>query len=517
MTRKQSCSLQHTRMNIGQPTKALERALQLVSAQKGKTVALFVLLLGALVYLPYLSNPAHPYWDEYYYLPAVQRHIEGTATYASHPPLGFMLLAAGPTIVGDNKGVQTHSLAGLAKITDRDVPKGYSFVGIRLPSATAAVIGGLLFCMIMLRLGLDGYAALAFSTLYIFENAFVIQFRGALLDSFEIAFVLAGLLVWLRKARDALSWRDYALFGAFIGLSVSVKTNAAVLMAIPAIAVMHEIWTRQRRSRAWVLGAVKAGAALGAFAFAIVVVFTVNIALSPHPPDSRTEAGRQDLERMSPAYQDYLQGRTGLTIGAWRGGIAGYVIRMRNDFSGVTRNDSNGQNPLTWPFFVKPISYRWDSNGAYTFYSTMVGNPVGWPLSLVGIVGGIVLVSLRRFRAQPAPFDLADDFVKLEAVLIMYGVYLATHVYMGMFRVMYIYHYFIGLILGFIALALSWKIVRAGRPELAKRENAILAGMSLLVALGFWFYSPFIYHRPITKTECELRNILVRQFSCVGN
>jgi dolichyl-phosphate-mannose-protein mannosyltransferase len=490
----------------------------LTSSQKTVAAGLFALLLSALIYLPSLNNPLHPHWDEYYYIPAVQRHMEGTATYASHPPLGLMLLAAGATLVGDNKAIPAHRLASFSKITDRHIPKGYSFTGIRLASAVAAVARRGLFCTIMLSLGLGPYAAMALTTLYIFENAFVIQFRSVHLDSFQIAFFLAGLLVWLRKREDALSWRDYALFGAFLGLAVSVKTNAAVLLALPAFVIGREIWRDRGALRCWIRNTIKGCAVLGAFAAAVLAVFTLNFALSPHPPDPGTEAGRQDLEYMGPAYVDYLHGRTGPTFAAWRESLTGYATKQRRDFFGVTRNDTNGQAPATWPFYTKPISYRWDSGGEYTAYSTMVGNPVGWRLSFAGILGGIVLVVLR-WRKRSGPFaapELAGDFAKLETIIVTYAVFLAAHTYMGTFRVMYIYHHFIGLILGFVALALALKIAMACVPHLRKNRNAVLGVMSLAVALGFWFYAPFSYHRAITKPDCEMRNILGTQFHCVG-
>jgi dolichyl-phosphate-mannose--protein O-mannosyl transferase len=469
-----------------------------------------------MVFLPFLSNPSHPYWDEYYYLPAVQRHVERTATYASHPPLGLMLLSAGPTLAGNGKEGAAHKLAAFSKITDRDVPTGYSYFSIRLPSAIAAVIGALLFYAIVLRLGCGATAAAAFSTLYIFENAFVVQFRAAHLDSFQIAFVLAGLLVWLRKREDALTWRDFALYGLFIALAVAVKTNASVLLAIPAFAAARAVWQRRCERRVWRRNVLNIAAALGVFASVNLAVFTLDFALSTRPPDPATEAGRHDLEYMGPAYQAYLGGRSGLTFAAWKQAIAGYSARMHNDFLGVTKTDANGQYPLTWPFYTKTISYRWDSDGPYTGYSTMVGNPIGWRLSLAGVLGGLTLVVLRRLRRCGLHELPAADFAKVETILVMYGVFLAAHSYMGLFRVMYIYHHFIGLILGFVALALSFKIGAAALPEAAKNRNAILCAASMAVALGFAYYAPFSYHRPITNADCLARNFIVVPFHCVG-
>jgi len=492
------------------------RAFECGASHKGALAGTLVLLLSALVFLLSLSNPPHPYWDEYYYLPAVQRHVERTATYASHPPLGLMLLSTGPALAGNGKEGAAHKLAAFSKISDPDVPTGYSFSAIRLPSAIAAVIGALLFYAIMLGLGCGTTAAVAFSTLYIFENAFVVQFRAAHLDAFQIAFVLAGLLVWLRKREDALTWRDFALFGLFVALAAAVKTNASVLLAIPAFAAARALWQRHSERRIWGRSAINIAATLGIFTATVLAVFTVNFALSTRPPDPATEVGRHDLEFMGPAYQAYLGGRSGPTFAAWKESIAGYSTRMHNDFLGITKTDPNGQNPLTWPFYTKTIGYRRDGDGPYTGYSTMVGNPIGWRLSLVGILAGLALVVLRRLRRFGLHELPAADFAKVETILVMYAVFLAAHTYMGLFRVMYIYHHFIGLVLGFVALALSFKIATAAFPEVAKNRNTILGAASMAVALGFAYYAPFSYHQPITKADCLARNIIVAPFYCVG-
>ncbi|MGI0067698.1 MAG: hypothetical protein ACREB9_04665, partial [Thermoplasmata archaeon] len=71
---------------------------------------------------------------------------------------------------------------------------GYSFAGVRLAPGVFAVLGAVVFFALMLVLCESLAGALALTSLYVFENAFIVQFRAAQLDAFQIAFVLAALL-----------------------------------------------------------------------------------------------------------------------------------------------------------------------------------------------------------------------------------------------------------------------------------------------------------------------------------
>lgn len=483
--------------------------------QEKAATALFALLLGAMVFLPNLGNPSHPFWDEYYYLPAVQRHMEGVATYAPHPPLGFMLMAGGARLA-DGAMAKNHALSAFGKVTDQDVPASYDYQAVRLPAAVFAVAGSVLFYLILLHLTGSAFAGLAFTTLFVFENALVVQFRSAQLDAFQITFVLAALLVWLRRPDAAKTLRDYLWFAVFLALAVAVKTNAAVLLVLPFLALIGDI-RRNFRAPTCLQAALKAAAGGGAFFAVLLAVFTLNIALSPQAPDIHTEKGRNDLSYMEPHYQAYLDGRERMSVAAWTEAVTGYSAFMHDDFVGVTRTDRNGQEPWTWPFTTKTLSYRWDSDGTNTSYTLMFGNPIGWRLSLAGIVIGLGLVVLRRRQSNRFRSDNHDaDFARLETLIVMYVFFLFAHTMMGSYRVMYIYHHFIALLLGFIALALDFKIAASHWPVIARHKTAVLNVICLSVAFCYLFYAPLSRHQPLTRQGCELRALSGPAFACVG-
>jgi 4-amino-4-deoxy-L-arabinose transferase-like glycosyltransferase len=112
-----------------------------------------------------------------------------------------MLIAAGVALVGDNRGLAVHRLAQTKSVAGEDLPPGFSFVGVRLASALFGGLGAVLFFQLMLTLTGRPLTALALSNLYLFENAFIVQFRAAQLDAFQTVFVLLALLIVARGVR----------------------------------------------------------------------------------------------------------------------------------------------------------------------------------------------------------------------------------------------------------------------------------------------------------------------------
>ena len=427
------------------------------------------LILAMINFLPSLNNPEHPYWDESYYVTSTARYVEHRASFASHPPLGFMFMAAGASLVGDNRAINTHSVAKVKKVKSEDMPKGYGFTGARLPSALFAVASAVFLYAIMVLLVEDGFMALAMSLMFIFENGFIVQFRAMQLDSYQIGFAIAGIWVWLRLFLDKSRHkaRDYSLFGALIGFSFMVKVNSAPLLALGGLSLVRELWLNRARVQ---IGFSQAKALLGrlfmhfglmcvSFIVVVLSVFCLHTALNPVKPDLSSEAGKRDWGATHAVYRDFLDHKRGLDPEVLWASMQDYYDYMHHDFTGEIKDEPNGQKVLTWPWLTKVISYRWDSDGKKTAYSLFVGNQVVWRLALGGLILGVGLMIWRRVK-KPAWLTGADHdqrFETMEILMAMYGLFMAVHWVLGTQRVMYIYHYFIGLILSFMITAMVIK------------------------------------------------------------
>ncbi|MGZ3306215.1 MAG: phospholipid carrier-dependent glycosyltransferase [Asticcacaulis sp.] len=476
-------------------------------------LGVLVLTLACFNYLRDINNPPHAFWDESYYLTASERYVEHVAQYASHPPLAFMFQDLGIKLTGVNRHIDTHPLAVTKKIDSRNTPAGYDFTGIRLPSALFGVAGVMLAYLIMLRLSGEAFEAFVFSLLFVFENAYLVHFRAGHLDSYQLTFSLGSILVWLytygrEPKRPILA---YGLFGLLCGLSFMCKVNSLVILLLGGLSLARSVW--MDRSRRNIETNVMRGAAVGgAFAAVVVAVFTLHVVLNPVAPDPNTEAGRKDLRYMGQTYKDYLHHKIGLSPAVIWDATAGYYAYMKHDFVDEIKTEANGSQPYQWPFMVRAINYRWDFDGKRTAYTQMIGNPVNWGLAFIAMLIALDLIVTRKNRGDTT--IEAEDYNRLEAIFAMYVVFMAVHIYLGTQRVMYIYHYFIGLALSFLLVPLVFKILARKWKPLDKHRFAVLCAITVLIALSFLWISPLTFHQYLTRQECEAKNVPITLVIC---
>ncbi len=502
---------------------AVPQILRLLSDSQGQyrigfvPAALVVALVAAINFLGDLGKPAAPIWDESYYLTAAQRYEQRIAQFASHPPLGLALIAAGDALLHPNRHIDTRHMGWDKKIKGDDIPKGYSFAGVRLASGLFGVLGGVAFFALMFVLTRSTIAALAFSNLYLFENAFIVHFRAAQLDGFQIAFVIATLLCFAVSARRGprSSPGVELLLGIGCGLAIMVKANAVVLGLLGVMLVVRRIalgWASVPRGRLLLRGA-RDGAIMVAGCFvAMAAVLTFHVVFNRVPPIAASPAGEKDLSFTSHTYLAYLRHQRPLSVRVLAAAGRDYIGFMADDYEGVPRTDPNGSRPIEWPLHRGTINYRWDSEGDRTAYVQLTGNLFGWMLALAALIGSAVWLSAARLRRWPSAHP--ERRVLMGMLLLQYIAFMAVHMYIGQQRVMYLYHYFIGLVVTFCLVPLLASEVAERWPAVKARQGQLLGAMVVVLWACFIFYSPLTFHRYLTHGQCEWRNVLEHVVNC---
>lgn len=480
--------------------------------------ALLVVALATMNFLFGIGQPARVIWDEKYYLTTVQRYEEGTAQFASHPPLGLMLIAAGDALLHPNRGTDTRSVGRDKQIADERLPPHYSFAGVRLASAVFAVIGAVLFFGVMLILSRSVLAALLLSNLYVFENAFIAHFRAAHLDAFQLAFALAALLCFVvsaRRGQRSSPWLEFFM-GTACGLAIMVKLNAVLWLLLGLMLIVRRIrigWSfGGSRSRLLLTGLRDGSVIASGCLLAIVAVWTIHVAVSSHRPPVGSAASVKDRAFMSDTYQAYLDGERGLSPAVVWAAARDYTDFMLADLNGIPKRDQNGSRPLEWPLDARAINYRWDSDGVHTSYLQLVGNLWGWFVADIALLAAVGLLILQRLR--PCPSSDPDRRALMAMLLTQYLVFMIVHVCLGTMRVMYLYHYFLALILCFCLVPLVLAEAAERWPALRAWREAQLALIAVPLLAGFAFYSALSFHRPLTHVQCEWRNAVQHVVDC---
>lgn len=479
--------------------------------------AVCVAAVATVVYLGGLGKPPYPIWDESYYLTAVARYEAGIAQFASHPPLGLALITAGDELLHPNRGIDTRHMGWAKKIAGREIPRGYSFAGVRLMPGVFATLGAVLFFALMYVLCDSVLGALALASLYVFQNAFIVQFRAGELDAFQIAFVLAALLcfaVSMKRGARGLRLLDLG-FGLSYGLANMVKVNAAVLALLGPLLLARRIvigWRAGQPARAWLEAGRDTLIMLAGCFIAVAGVFTIHFALNRLPPNTASPAGARDTLFITAPYAEYLHHERPLSPAVVWAAASDYTRFMVSDFKGVTRHDPNGSSPFDWLIGRRAINYRWDSSGAYTSYVQLAENPFSWLLGLAALAAAFALAAARPLGLWPPGH--AGRRALIFALLAQYVFFMAVHLYIGTQRVVYLYHYFIGLILTFCLVPLVAAEAADRWPALRARKASLTWTMAALLWAGFAFYAPLSYHWPLTHSECEWRNLLGHVVDC---
>lgn len=425
--------------------------------------AALVMAVMALLCFAQLGRVKAPIWDETYYIASTARFHEGRMQFASHPPLGIMLIAGGDMASRLNAGTDWSAIGAPRAIPAEAMPPGFDYRGPRLASALFGVIGAGLFCILMIQLTGSARAGAMLSLLFAADTALLVQLRSAQLDSFQIAFILAALLAALAAWRGG-KVGHFALFGLFIACAALVRANGLVTGLIGLLL----LWPAAQR-RDWALLLRQAGAGATGGAAAVVLTFSAFYALSPVPPDPATPVGQDNARFLSPHHAATLHSG-GRDLAAAIQGIADYQSYMANDLSITPIADANSSHPAQWLLARGTILYRADRRPGQEVLIGLVPNLAAWLVSLLGVLTSLLP---SRLRGDPVRAGLLIAWIANMGVL----------QYLDGMRMLYLYHYFIPLLLGHAMAAREWQ--RHGLPWLPGGIVAVLVTGAGLAALGY--------------------------------
>ena len=444
-------------------------------------------------------NPAAVFWDENYHIASAQKYIDGIMYMEPHPPLGKMIIALGEWMLNPNEGLDI----GYFLHTDyiKKFPEGYSFAGVRLLPTLLAMLSAPVFFLILYRISRRMELSFLFTSLYLFENAFILHSRSAMLESTQMFFIFITVLHFmLLLDKKQILLRDYAIFGALIGLAFMTKANGLILILLyPALFFYRADLSESplRILRRFVLHGLPV---LATLALVSVFFFGLHFALG---------AKKVKHYKESAEYVKILESNATADPANFPVMLRDNLKYMSEYADGVPRYDpckkgENGSLPATWPFINKTINYRWAKDHGQVRYLYLMGNPVIWFSVVAAMILSLTLI-LGRFIFGLAITD-RRLFYLITTFSAVYVAYMATMFQMG--RVMYLYHYFIPLFFGtFVLFGLFNYLFRT---SIEKESRIVTAAVLIFVGevlFTFYFFSPFTYYQ-----ELDTMQFLQRQW-----
>lgn len=434
-----------------------------------------------------LFQPASVVFDEVYFKVFAGDYFTHAYYFDIHPPLGKLLLAGWAWLLHLNP----------AALVDTAQPS----VALRLLPAIAGALIVPVFYWLLLELRASRLTACMGAALLVVENALIVESRFILVDSLLILFGLTALACGLAARRypqgsRRLLWLLAASLLA--GAATSVKWTGLPALGLIGLAWL---WDQARHYRlkhpAWSLAEGLILITLPALVY--LSVFFIHFQLL-------NRSGQGDAF-MSTRFQATLKGSAYHNAGTHMPFIEKFV-ELNQEMQSSEDSLKHATHPYgsrwySWPIMIRDV-YYWQgpelADGRQgNIY--LLGNPLIWwgillsiPLCLVVLTGRI------RHIIRPYRFSLA---------LLVIG-YAANFLpFIGIVRVMFLYHYFFALIYSLALALLLLQIVLeqfAGLQSGARHAQTrrIVYGTILAAAVAsFIYFAPLTYGLPLSPASLQ--------------
>ena len=455
---------------------------------------LWILTIGLIFFK--LGTPQAIIFDETYFIPAAQKYLNGVFFLEPHPPLGKLLIAAGEALYS---GGQIRPDFIMVEKIGQGWPENFDITGFRVAPAFFGSFIPLILFLILDKLVRDRWLSFVFAVLLALDTTFLMQSRIAMLDVFLLFFIFLSILLFIHLFQKERVDGKYYFLLCILGLtsacSANVKDTGLIVLVLPAILLLKFIIRKKPK-----LILLTGGIYTAVFLVVYLALWDIHFTVADSIIDDRDYG-------ISQVYKDILTGnRQNIS---W---VEKFAVQLSDTFryhvdynKGVPSlklgNPGEVGSPwYYWPFGGDAINYRWETpDGENYRYSYLVGNPVTWLISLMGVIlGTSTVISNLVFKFLPK----TGFRTSLYLFVTLYWCYIIPFWFIK--RVMYLYHYLPAMILGLILMAL---LLNVFVHDHYKIKIVTLLVMTVAVVIFFFLLKPFIYYELLSHAAFNLRNI----------
>ncbi len=451
---------------------------------------LVLTLIAALTRFWNIWQPNAIVFDEVYFKEFAGNYLSGTYYFDVHPPLGKLLLA----VWGWVAHIPIQTLLG-----------GDPATVLRLLPALAGVLIIPVFYILLRQLKASRKVATLGASLLLLDNALLVESRFILMDSMLLLFSLCAVVLYLaaRKRSGPARFGLLAATGVLAGMSTGVKWTGLTAIALIGLAWIWEAATKHRRDWLSMLREVAVLTLVPLLVYASI--FAIHFALLPR-------SGSGD-GFMSDRFRSTLQDSGSHNPQANMSFVSKFVeLNVAMAHAQTSLNSAThpyGSAWWSWPGMKRPVYYwqgpKTDESKQGNIY--LLGNPVVWWGILLGLIA-IVAVYARRPRVFKG-WHLVLGFLAA-------GYLLNFLPFIGIHRVMFLYHYFLAFIfsLAFVVIGLGiaagWMHENPNRPWSfnSRKSAAIYFGILVLAIAGFLYFLPLSYGIPLSPESLDQRQWL---------
>lgn len=438
-----------------------------------KSIVIGLLVLGIAVHALWFGNPSSAVFDEVHFGKFISAYFTHEYYFDIHPPLGKLILAAWGKLWGFRPGFS------FANIGD-DFPDN-TYLALRFLPALAGALLPLVIYGVARRLNMGKPAAFLAGAFIALDNALLVQSRFILLDSFLLLFGFGAVycyLTWRQKGGLGQSKWYLLAAGVLGGMAMGIKWTGASFIGLIVILELFRLWNSRRSlvMSHWSFVIVCLAVAPMVVYYSAFVVHFALLTKSGTGDAFMSKQFRHDLEGSTFQADESIQSLPMFEK------VAELNIEMYRSNQRLTATHPYSSKWYSWPFMERTIFY-WIKGDARIY---LQGNPVVWWASTAAVLG--TLWCILRARVVRAP----------SALLVLGGAWVINLLpFVGIARVMFLYHYFIALVWAVVMLA--WFADKLKRPE-----KPVLAAVGVALAT-FAFFAPLSYGLSMNESARTLR------------
>lgn len=445
-----------------------------------KYYLLILLGLGLLTRFMFFGHPNETVFDEVHFGKFISGYYTREYFFDIHPPLGKLIIAGFAKLFDFQTGF------AFSDIGNEFPDKQYQILRF-LPNLAGALLPVVIF-LLLLEIGLARVPSFFGGLFIVLENALLTQSHYILLDSFLLLFGFLALLFYFKFKNAVLpAYRTgrhttyyILLFGFFSGLALSVKWTGLGFLGLPFL--FESIKALKQKN-------IKTLPNLLVPPLAIVVlvyfsIFSLHLIIL-----NKTGPGDPF---MSIGFQKTLAGSTYAEDKAQPSNLFQKMIELNTEmYKANQRLESThpySSQWYTWPFMTRSI-YYW-VNGESRIY--LIGNPIIWWTSTATIL-------YLAFNALYSIFQKKTTYYILHTTsyFLLAGYIVNILPFIGVKRVMFLYHYFIAYI--FAIMIMVWLISQN------KNSKKIFGVLAVASVIAFIYFAPLTYGLELSDKAYESR------------
>jgi len=428
-------------------------------------VIIGLLALGLATRFLFFGHPNEVVFDEVHFGKFISAYYTHEYYFDIHPPLGKLMIA------GFGKLFHFNPDFSFPEIGKEFPDNGYKALRF-LPSLASALLP-LVFYFLAREMGFSRVGSVTAGVLIAFENGILSQTRYILLDAFLLLFGCCTLLFYFRY-RNTRWWPHLLAAGIFGGLAISIKWTGLTFIALPGI--LELIDTIRKRKATHLAPGILFMAAIPLVIY--FSVFSIHFALL-------NKSGSGDAF-MTPGFRKTLAGSEFQTDASIQApSIVGKFIELNQEMyrsnQRLTATHPYSSQWYTWPLMLRPIFY-WVHDHARIYF---LGNPLIWWGSTAALLMTIGLLIAGEIKNK-----------KLLGILLL-GYFLNLLPFIGIKRVMFLYHYLGTLIFAILIMVFLMEHMKASR-------KAYIA-LCILAALVFAYFAPLTYGLNLSPDSYQRR------------